>query len=224
MAIAQSFTDNTLARMKNSKLTEISGISRSSKDKTLWMHNDSGDQARIFAVDTSNGETVAEAQLRDVRAADFEDITFNDGVVFVGDIGDNARKRNTISIYRFDEPSLDTDSTVSSERFKFSYPGRKQNSEALMIDPISGGLFLISKESTRASLFEIPIGKSDQLIEHQVLKGIREAVTGADISQDGSEILVVGMDTVFLFERRDGESVVEAMTREPKNLGTSVKG
>src|SRR5690554_2307724 len=45
------------ARLTHPPLSEISGITRSiSRDDLYWIHNDSGDEARIFAIN-GDGET-----------------------------------------------------------------------------------------------------------------------------------------------------------------------
>ena len=91
-----------------------------------------------------------------------------------------------------------------------------------MIDPVTSQMFLVSK-GDKAILFEVP-SASGTLKEEFQLKGIKEPITGCDISQDGSDIILVGTDNMFLFKRESGESVQDAMEREPKNIGASVKG
>lgn len=51
-----------------------------------------------------------------------------------------------------------------------------------------------------------------------------EPMTGAEISLDGLEVILVGKRSIFRFKRNSGESVPDAMKRDPTILGPSVKG
>lgn len=222
---SKRFKDTVLARMKFPGLSEISGLSRSSKAGVLWSHNDSGDRARIYAIDTRTGNVISQATLKGVNARDFEDITYNRGTIYVGDIGDNFRLRSFISIYRLREPALHGHPSIRAERFELNYPDGRKNSEAIMIDPIFNELFLISKEGRKAQLFHVPLNKRKGTLKAlQMLKVIKEPVTGSDISPNGREIIVVGTDNMFLFTRNQEESVPQAMSRAPTIIGKSVKG
>ena len=97
------------AKLSDSAITELSGLAASRKyPGLLWGHNDSGDLARIFAIN-ERGETVATVNFDGLEARDWEDITFAGGWIYVGEIGDNFAVNENIVIYRLREPQLNSD-------------------------------------------------------------------------------------------------------------------
>src|SRR5206468_183531 len=93
-------------------LTELSGIAASRANPgVLYVHNDSGDTARFFAIDQA-GALLAEFDLPGVTAVDWEDIAVGPcgagggSCVYLGDIGDNNLTRSDYAVYRVREPSV----------------------------------------------------------------------------------------------------------------------
>ena len=98
-----------ICELTDPRLTEISGMAPSRLHSgVMWVHNDSGDKARLYALQLSNCAVVGELTLRDVSARDFEGLaTGVDArgrpVLWVGDIGDNRDSWSDVSIYRVRE-------------------------------------------------------------------------------------------------------------------------
>lgn len=138
----------------DARCSEVSGLAASRlRDGWFWIHNDSGDEPRLFAID-STGRLHAIVTLQGADALDWEDIASieKDGRrwIYVGDIGDNLRARQDIVVYRIEEPHLLADSTVveltvPAESARFSYPDGPSNCEALLVHPLSGDLYFITK-------------------------------------------------------------------------------
>ena len=68
----------------------------------------------------------------------------------MGDIGDNLEARPEISVHRFEEPvvteeGLTLDEPVENLDTHLRYPGGPQDSEVLLVDPLSGDLVLVTK-------------------------------------------------------------------------------
>ena len=92
------------------QINESSGLAASRRfAKNVWTHNDSGDTARVFLLD-ENGATRQIISLSNAQAVDWEDIAIagnaRNAQVYVGDIGDNERKRASIQVYRFAESQV----------------------------------------------------------------------------------------------------------------------
>lgn len=105
--------------------------------------NDSGDEARVFTVDPATGETVGvtrwNAEVTDVEAL----APAGDGQVWVGDIGDNAAARDTISVTRV--PVGVGDRTVEATTYRLGYPDGASDAEALLMHPVTGRLYVVTK-------------------------------------------------------------------------------
>lgn len=83
--------------------------------------------------------------------------------VFLGDIGDNGSSRSKIRVYRVAEPNVSvgkpvgTVANVAYDMFEFQYEGGARNAETLMVHPVTGDLYIVSKVSSGvSSVFRIP--------------------------------------------------------------------
>jgi hypothetical protein len=67
--------------------------------------------------------------------------------VYVGDIGDNLRRRDHVTVHRFVEPDLTSSmptATLEAEAAVLAYPDGSHDAEALLVDA-HGGLLLVTK-------------------------------------------------------------------------------
>ena len=137
-------------RLTDPRITESSGLAASRAHRhTVWTVNDSGDSARVFAVDTRTGDTVG-VHTFDAPVQDVEALAIGpDGRMFVGDIGDNDESRPLVRVFWFDEPPLgQTRGRWAS--WEFAYPDGPHDAEALLVDPRSGRLSIVTKDEPGA--------------------------------------------------------------------------
>lgn len=132
--------------------------------------------------------------------------------------------------------------TVTPRYIKYVYPdGKSHNNEALMYDNVDQMIYIITKVYYNVcQVFSLPFrldyGDETQTLTYVCDLGVKSdlgysetgkpykgfhLVTGADISPDGKYILiknhnniVANYSWVLLWERREGESVAETLTRE----------
>src|SRR5690242_4444205 len=106
-SVLQAFGPPTqIATIKDEAIDESSGLvaSRTSPG-AYWTHNDSGDGPFIYALDT-RGNTLGIFRVPGATNRDWEDISQGPGpqlgrsYLYIGDIGDNDRKRADIVVYR----------------------------------------------------------------------------------------------------------------------------
>src|SRR5215510_2509748 len=91
-----------LARMSEPRIEESSGVVASRRyTDVFWTHNDGGGPKKqvLYAIDRE-GNTRAIFSVVDVTLHDWEDIAIDDaGHLYIGDIGNNNAKRNTLNVY-----------------------------------------------------------------------------------------------------------------------------
>lgn len=217
-------------------LNEVSGLVASRRSPgVLWSHNDSGDSARIFAIDT-DGRGLGTLTLTGALAIDFEDIAIGPGptngldYLYVGDIGDNLAIRSTITVHRITEPQVSLLSAVSGAgsgpaiptpartSISLRYPDGARDAEALLVDPLSGDLFLFTKADGSSRVYRAPaasIASPTGTITLSFLRTISipsgQRVTAADISPDGNWILLRGLSFARLWRRDAGQTVSDAV-------------
>lgn len=215
-----------IATLKNEGLDEISGlaISRFSPG-VMYVHNDSGGEAAVYLLD-SLGNNLGKIEFLDTENRDWEDIAVGPGkdgksYIYVGEIGDNNAVHEEVVIYRVPEPSASNyTSQMAPEKMVLKYPGGARDAESLMVDPISGDIFIISKRDDLNTLYRLPtekFGESEVELE-ELIKLPFTSATGADISADGSQILVKNYLVIYYWRRKAGESIAQAMSREPEEL------
>jgi len=216
----------------NGEITEASGIIASRQNPgVLWTHNDSGFRGSVFALGT-NGAALGRWSIPDVYTGDFEDISFGPGplpqfqYVYLGDIGDNLLTRESIRVFRFPEPAayaFQSNAPVATTIFgaqeiSLLYPDGPFNAEAMMVDPITGDLFIATKDTNTSRLYRATRAELDSG-EAVTLKFIREiafrSVSGGDISADGSLIAIRRPGKAGLWLRPPGTSVGDVLADNP---------
>ncbi|QEF97048.1 hypothetical protein Mal15_10830 [Stieleria maiorica] len=156
-------------------LTESSGLAFSGVDpQCVWSHNDSGDKARLYAF-TVNGRHCGRLALRGVKAHDWEDMaSFDDDGprLLVADVGDNDSRRQSVSMYIFDEPSPRARTLVASfQQLVVRYPGGPLNCESVAVDVPRRRILLLAKSPLMATMFEVPLPKRGNASESSELDG-----------------------------------------------------
>lgn len=148
-------TPRALCRIDDPRLPEISGMAASRRHPDIvWVHNDSGDVARVFALHTGSCDVAAEVRLEGVIARDFEAMAmgvdeFGQPEMWIGDIGDNGRVRAEVALHRLVEPSELSDQSLPVRTVRVSWSDGARDSETLLVDPIANGpVWLVSKEPT----------------------------------------------------------------------------
>ena len=143
---------NVVFRFQDPAIVEASGLV---VQRGLFVTtNDSGDTGRVFAVDPSDGRTVGvtswPGEPEDVEAL----APAGPDGVWVGDIGDNSKDRESVSVTRL--PIAAAYDEVPGETYELTYPGPPQDAESLLADPRSGRLLVASKGILGGSLYAAP--------------------------------------------------------------------
>lgn len=187
-------------------LPEVSGVISSKRyDDIFYVHNDSGDSARLFAVN-SHGLTKAEIEFYKVRARDWEDLTMapcgSSQCIYVADFGNNGKRRKDLAIYGIYEPSLKKKITVKAKKFGFKYgDGNSYNAEGFAYNPGDRNFYIITK-GKEANLFKLEAPLKDGMVADKVCKFKdfgSSRVTGFSIHPSGKFMLVRTYGRVYEF-------------------------
>jgi len=215
------------------EITEASGIVASRQNPgVLWTHNDNGYPGHIFALST-NGALLAHYFVPNVFFGDFEDIAIGPGsspqhqYVYLGDIGDNSINRSNIRVFRFPEPSVYAyqaanprfDAVPLSQEIVLTYPDDPHDAEALMVDPITGDLFIATKQDPDARLYRATRAQLDAggpieltFIRTMSFNGNELRSIGAgDISWDGRLIAMRRNGRAWVWNRSASQTVGDAL-------------
>lgn len=203
-----------VASIKDDAVTESSGVAASRCNTgVFWTHNDSGDDAFLFAFNLS-GQKLGVWRIPAAKNIDWEDIAaYKDAngkcFLYIGDTGNNARNRGELTIYKVPEPVIsdsDKDSNKSrpvwtepADAIRIEYPDMRHDAETLMVHPQSGDIYVLSKSySHEATVYKLAapydltkVNQMKNLGTIAVPAFPNGTLTGGDISPDGTRAIVV---------------------------------
>lgn len=191
------------------RIKESSGLAASRVHPGVyWTHNDSDDGPYVYAVDSATGKTVARITMTGVgKPRDIEAISLGpDGQLYVGDIGDNlGGSWDHVWIYRFPEPKGALgDATVKAEQFTVKYADGPRNAEALMVHPVTGRVYIASKDERAGGLYEGPAELTASGTNTFRRIGDVPWVTDGAFSPDGGRLALRGYLWAKTYPWKDG--------------------
>ena len=230
-------------------LVEISGIACSRVTPGyIWMESD--DYSDCIIATDEKGATrhkLVEFTTK-IDRNDWEDMCGGvyDGknYLFIGAFGDNNASKGNYQIVYFEEPEITGAKfiKVTPSVIKFQYPeGIMHNAESMMYDNIEQKLYIVTKvyydvNQVFCLPFRLDYGDEVQTLEYVCDLGVKSDLgeganpfkgfhlaTGADISPDGSRILIKNHNNTsatfswtLLWERNGSESIGETLKRQPE--------
>jgi len=228
--------------IKSKDIEESSGVAASRcQANVLWTHNDSGDDAYIFAINTA-GDNLGTWRVPNAENNDWEDIAaFKDSsgkcFIYIGDIGDNKGKRPEHAIYRVNEPTVkpeDADSnrkhplaTENAVIVKFKYPDYGQDAETLMVHPKTADIYVVTKRVTgpagvyclRHPKFDGSVLQLEKVVDLSVPAVPNGFVTGGDISPDGRHVAICDYTQAYEWALPEGDqSFDDIWKQEPDTI------
>jgi len=211
-----------IGTIRNNKIKEASGLAHSiMNSNSLWVHNDSGDGPFLYLISTIDSKYYGNIKIKGIKNEDWEDLAIGPSIldedssfIYIGEIGDNKKKKKIKKIYFFKEPKItDFSKTIEIDDFytiRFSTDKKIEDFETLMIDPNSKEIFIVSKsKKNKQKIYKIKT-KNIDLNKIQVAKKILSLdfksyngkITGGDISYNGNECLIKTYDNIFYWKKK----------------------
>lgn len=230
MAGRNDLRDNKVGQLSLPKL-EASGIARSSTPGLYWVHNDSGDEPRIFCVreDGTNVGSPSGCQIQGAEHKDWEDLRIAGGTMYIADTGNNLNLRRDQKVYVLPEPKPGSTSAPVEKVLPVAFPGREEAWYRWDLDceacfPLAGKLWFLTKErypfqldaprrSTR--LFDLDL-KSAAMKLVGANEDLNGWVTSADVSPAEDQLAVLcekPVQSVWLFRVVDGVPDLQGPSR-----------
>jgi hypothetical protein len=189
----------------SSKLVEMSGIVRSRMYQDMFYHvTDSGNDP-IISVTDSKGEILREVRYRqrawDVEALSTGPCPWGGSCLFAADIGDNFKFRSNKRIDVIDEKSMFMP-PLRGDNIEFKLPDRQVfDMEALAVHPLTGDLYIFSKEPHKSRIFWLPgsVWKAKGDVHKAVFLGeiAHGTISDAAWNQDGTRIAVISSEGIW---------------------------
>ncbi|AFU70547.1 secreted protein with Por secretion system C-terminal sorting domain [Psychroflexus torquis ATCC 700755] len=87
----------------------------------LISHNDSGNENKLYELDTISGLVTRTVTVTNATNIDWEDIAQDDSSIYIGDIGNNSGNRTDLKIYKINKNDYLNSTNITSEIINFSY-------------------------------------------------------------------------------------------------------
>jgi hypothetical protein len=224
------------------ELDALSGVAVSRvQPDILFAHNDR-DRAVVYALDRQ-GREHARFTLDGATATDIEDIAIGPCgaqlCVYLADIGDNSAQRSEYAVLRFPLPTVPATAgsaatSVSFERFRFTYEDGSHNAEGLMVGP-DGALYIVTKLAPSSggrvaatgpsSIYRLPASMTTTAVARAAkvatltVPAIDDlAASAAAAHPCGTSFLLRTYDRVYEFVGAAGMGLESAFTATPRTV------
>jgi len=240
---AQGEDGQPLVNPTDPQLSEMSGIAANPQSNSFWVHQDAGREPYIYLINDSGGTQVTvRPTATGLKIEDAEDIAIGPGddsrpSLYLSDGGDAfaVRKasgqsfRTEFQVIRIVLPTKEVQAAggtidASAQVLPFEYPdGANRNSEAMLVDPADGAMWMINKSPTasESDIWQLPnqgFGETEPVVATGVgAVGIREVSGGA---ADPFRRFVVLRDATkaYLYPVAEGQQFGDALAGSPTTI------
>ena len=215
--VSSPVSSSVLFTFQEDDVYESSGLV--DRGGVVYTVNDSGDDAVLYGIDPGSGRTVSRTTYAD-GVDDVEALAPGAaGTVWVGDIGDNRRGRETVSVYRV----VPRDGVHAGARFDLTYPDGAHDAETLLVRPSTGRLMVVTKSVFGGRVYLAPRKLRPPPARNRLrpVAQVPGLVTDGAFLPDGDHVVLRGygtatgfafpsfsaLGTVDLPEQRQGEAI-----------------
>lgn len=178
---------------------ETSGIV--AKDGKFISFNDSGGEASLYFF-SGNSEEVKKSRISDISNVDWESIAYDGENFYIGDVGNNFGRRDTLTIYKIPSGIVPGETQIDkAEPITFSYLEEASHTasgwysndcEAMFW--YNDSLYLFSKDwvNLNTTVYVLPDQPGHYDLGPRVSYEVDALITGADVFIPGNEVVLVG--------------------------------
>ncbi len=204
MPVASQFAKPIVITELSNTVNETSGLIFHKSE--LWTHNDSGNKASLYSIDTVSGEVIRSVKIKNAKNRDWEDLCKDENFAYIGDFGNNSGMRDDLKIYRISLTELsDTNKTsIKAEIINFTYDkniyppefSKKHNTnhdcEALIA--FGDSLYLFSKNwiNQKTNLYTLPKVPGTYTANLRDSLDTEGLICGADYNTNNNTIALIG--------------------------------
>lgn len=216
-----------VATVSDDALSELSDVVPSRANPgILWGHNDSGGDPVLYAIAAATGDLVGTLTVEGVSNHDWEDLAVapcaggGGDCVYVGDVGDNGLSRDDVAVLAVPEPAVPephvegafTESAAPTV-YRYDWPDGRNNVEGLGIGPDGLPVLVTKRVDATADVYRFPALDASRTVTVTLVARVDTGdpdnehaaeATGADVSPDGTRLLVRTYDHLLEYPLVDG--------------------
>jgi hypothetical protein len=227
-------------------LVEASGVVSSRREAgLLWMVNDGGHPAALYALKTDGGDE-GRVIVRGALNTDWEDLAGFErngrAYILIADVGDNQAVRSTSRLYVVEEPLRSGSgrfpaSVAVAWYVDFRYADGPRDCEGVAVAPRAGRILLVTKRTQPPQLYALPLQPSAEgavqtarrvgeiplippptaqdRIARPRMGALFSQPTALDIRSDGRLAVVLTYKSAYLFPRAPKTTWTAALAGKP---------
>ncbi|MFC0603061.1 hypothetical protein [Winogradskyella pulchriflava] len=180
-------------------LTEVSAAELDLNTDIVWVIQDAGNSNNLFGLNLK-GHIERNVDISNVKNIDWEDLTSDKlGNIYIGDFGNNSKKRKTFRILKVKNDDLNKTNAVA-EIIEFTLPKDIHSKDFEAFFLYNNFFYIISKETKKFIVLKVPneIGTHEAVLRSDFnLKGKNNKITSADISSDGNIVVLLNHDKLW---------------------------
>lgn len=181
-------------------LNESSGLAWD--NGKLWSHNDSGNPASFFSIDTNDGHVIQKVNVTNHSNIDWEDIAVDADYIYIGDFGNNNGDRTDLRILKVAKSAITGDTAnVTAQVISFSYndqtshasnPLNNYDCESLI--SIGDSLYIFTKDrgDLQTRVYKMPKAPGSYTLSPYTSFNVNGAITAASYNAATHEIVLLG--------------------------------
>lgn len=168
----------------------------------LITHNDSGDIANLYELDTISGNITRTIHITNATNVDWEDITQDETYIYIGDFGNNNGNRQDLKIYRILKSDFNNGTSITSEVISFSYEDQvnftpnpyNHDFDAEAFSVYNNELIIFSKNwaSSEVKAYSIPKVIGNHSAKNRGTYNSEGLITGAAYNAEDNSFLLCG--------------------------------
>ena len=159
-------------------------------DGKIITHNDSGDSANLYEIDSLSGNLLRTIQINNATNVDWEDIAEDENHIYIGDFGNNNGNRKDLKIYKILKSDFKNSNSVSAEEITFFYEDQNNfnnsnnhnfDAEAFVIYENSILIFTKNWGNFKTNVYKIPLTIGNHKAIFVSFADVQGLITGATL-------------------------------------------
>jgi hypothetical protein len=177
----------------------------------LFSINDGGNSAEIQELNPQTGALIRTIKVTNAPNVDWEDLAASSSHFFIGDFGNNIGNRTELKVLKIPIATLLNQTEVMAEVIEFSYPDQSDFSgsnanhnfdcEAMIFRDNQLHLFSKNRGDGQTKHYTLTPNPGKQVASLQGSFDSKGLITGADISPDGKNVVLLGYENLGISSR-----------------------
>lgn len=202
----------------DNKIDEASALEIVKGSNLLWTIEDAGNKNHLFGLNYK-GNIKKKIKITNAKNTDWEDLTSDTlGNIYIGDFGNNSKKRKNLTIYKVNIDTLTTN-TTTAKTISFTLPRNLEPEDFESFFLLKNNFYIFSKNQKKNLLLKVPnkVGShTAELITKFKLDGKQTKVTSAAISPDKKTIALLNHDKLWKITNFKSDNFFEGDIEELK--------